>query len=44
MKLAIQECATLHFISRAAPITLHKDASDYPVLRCLFQAVDKLKV
>ena len=40
IKLAISKCATMHFMSDTAPITLRSDASDYGVGGCLFQTVD----
>ena len=40
MKLAINKCTAMHFMSDIAPITLHTDASDYGVGGYLFQTVD----
>ena len=40
MKLQVSNCSTMYFLSDAAPITLHTDASDYGVGGSLFQTVD----
>ena len=40
MKLAINKCTAVHFMSDTASMTLHTDTSDYGVGGYLFQTVD----
>ena len=40
VRLVASSCTTMHFLSDAAPITLHTDASDYGIGGYLFQTLD----